>query len=273
MSIFICPNCKTELAEHEHSFTCEKGHSFDKSKQGYVNLSLSQKSSQKRRGDDKLMVKSRTEFLSCGYYAPLLDALNETIVNLIPADSITLLDCGCGEGYYTNGIFEHISSADINCEIYGTDISKDAVAAACRRNSSIKYCVSSVIHLPVKTNSVDIITSIFAPHCDTEFYIVLKKGGILIRVIPLEKHLLSLKSAVYDKPYLNEPDLPNLFGFELSERNDIKYNFTVPKDQLKNLFMMTPYYYKTSVEDQNKLNNIDTLTTAAEFAILVYKKI
>ena len=45
--------------------------------------------------------------------------------------------------------------------------------------------------------------NIFSPEADDEFYRVLKTGGYLIRVIPLENHLLGLKTAIYDKPYLN----------------------------------------------------------------------
>jgi len=35
---------------------------------------------------------------------------------------------------------------------------------------------------------------------------------------------------------------------------------------------MTPYYYKTSQKDQDKLNNVDNLLVSAEFRITVYKK-
>ena len=44
-------------------------------------------------------------------------------------------------------------------------------------------------------------------------------------------------------------------------------------DDIKNLFLMTPYYYKTSAEDQKKLENLNELITETEFLILVYKKI
>ena len=69
MSLFICPVCNSVLTELESMFKCENNHCFDKAKQGYVNLLMSQQSSNKRHGDDKLMVKSRRDFLGNGYYS------------------------------------------------------------------------------------------------------------------------------------------------------------------------------------------------------------
>ena len=43
-------------------------------------------------------------------------------------------------------------------------------------------------------------------------------------------------------------------------------------EDIQNLFMMTPYYYKTGIEDQQKINNLDFLETQAEFEIRVYRK-
>ena len=68
MISFICPVCKNELSEEEKLYRCENGHCFDKSKFGYVNLLQSQKSSAKRHGDDRLMVRARRDFLDSGYY-------------------------------------------------------------------------------------------------------------------------------------------------------------------------------------------------------------
>ncbi len=45
------------------------------------------------------------------------------------------------------------------------------------------------------------------------------------------------------------------------------------QDDICNLFKMTPYYYKTSAKDQEKLNGIDKLDVETEFMILTYKKV
>ena len=123
MSLFICPVCKENLTELEKLYRCENGHCFDKSKFGYVNLLQSQKSSAKRHGDDRMMVRARRDFLDSGAYAFLRDALCDVCHNFLP-DSVKVLDAGCGEGYYSEGIKAFCKKS---IDIYGVDISKDAL--------------------------------------------------------------------------------------------------------------------------------------------------
>ena len=73
MSGFICPVCGGRLADCGTLLRCEGNHCFDKSKFGYVNLLLSQSSGAKRHGDDRVMVRSRRDFLNAGYYSFLRD--------------------------------------------------------------------------------------------------------------------------------------------------------------------------------------------------------
>lgn len=61
-SFFTCPVCGKALSG-EKTFKCKNNHSYDKSKHGYLNLLMSNASSGKRHGDDKLMVIARSEFL------------------------------------------------------------------------------------------------------------------------------------------------------------------------------------------------------------------
>ena len=98
MSFFICPVCNSVLFEQESRYSCENNHCFDKAKQGYVNLLMSQQSSLKRHGDDKLMVKSRRDFLGKGYYSELCDKICLTVDRIKKKDSV-LFDIGFGEGY------------------------------------------------------------------------------------------------------------------------------------------------------------------------------
>ena len=80
MTGFCCPICGEELELEEKGLGCKKNHRFDLSKEGYVNLFLSQQSKQKRHGDDKAMVRARKDFLEKGYYRPLLDGICETVI-------------------------------------------------------------------------------------------------------------------------------------------------------------------------------------------------
>ena len=41
---------------------------------------------------------------------------------------------------------------------------------------------------------------------------------------------------------------------------------------IQDLFRMTPYYYKTGKKDQDKLEQLDHLTTEVGFAVQVFRK-
>lgn len=266
---FICPVCKKELFEEEKLYRCENGHSFDKSKFGYVNLLQSQKSSAKRHGDDRLMIRSRRDFLDSGYYAFLRDMLCEICLEYLP-DGGKILDAGCGECWYSAEIKARYGQKS---SFFGVDISKDALEFASKRKSGVKTAVASLFDLPFADSSLDMVLNVFSPEAFDEFHRVLKCGGYLIRVIPLENHLLGLKAAVYDKPYLNDVPDAEISGFEFVGARQIKSLLTIDSNEMiLNLFRMTPYYYKTGITDQNKINSLDYLETQAEFEIRIYKK-
>ena len=270
MSEFCCPVCRGKLVRKENSLICDKNHCFDKSKSGYVNLLLSQ--GKKGHGDDKLMVQARQSFLGKGYYKPLLTQLCNTIQKHAFNGAI-IVDSGCGEGWYTDNIRSYLLKYGINANFAAVDISKEALKYAGKRCKEIEWAVASAYNLPLADKSCDIITSFFAPFAKDEFNRVIKDGGIFITAIPLENHLLGLKQAVYEKPYKNCVDDFTIEGWELISKEVIDEKITLQSNEdILNLFMMTPYYYKTSASDQKKLENISSLETEIQFAVLAYKK-
>ncbi len=265
MTKFICPICKEPLTG-DKSLKCQSNHCFDRAKSGYINL-LSGKGG--NHGDPKEMVLARKNFLDKGYYNPLREDIANTVKDVTP-NKATVLDCGCGECYYTHKISELLPDA----HIMGIDVSKDAVNYGCKRNKSLDLAVASVYAMPVADLSVDTAVSIFAPQATEEFARVLKPDGHLIMAIGGENHLWSLKKAVYEIPYKNEPTDYALEGFEFIGKKELKYTIDLKSaEDIKNLFSMTPYYHKTSREDIAKLDNLTQLTTEIEFEILIYKKV
>ncbi len=263
-----CPVCRLKLTKEGGSYRCENGHSYDISRKGYVNLLMSQKSSKKRHGDDKLMVEARRDFLDKGYYEKLRDAVVSAVKRNADTGTV-IVDAGCGEGYYTAAVH---SAAD-GSHVYGIDISKDALIFAARRDRELTLAAASASDIPIINGSADIIISIFAPVFPDEFLRALKDGGILIRAVPLEDHLLELKQAIYDKAYRNPPDDFKLDGFEIISSETVRYMITLDNAKdIESLFMMTPYYYKTSRTDQEKLTKLSHLETRAEFGVIIYRK-
>ena len=110
MSIFCCPICGGPLERGPSAYSCPAGHSFDLAREGYVHLLPANRMHSKMPGDDKGMAAARWAFLSKDYYAPLRDALcSIALANTGPAPSV--LDTGCGEGYYTSGVYQALRRA------------------------------------------------------------------------------------------------------------------------------------------------------------------
>ena len=268
-----CPVCGGVLALSERTYRCEKGHCYDKAKQNYVNLLMSNKSSQKRHGDDKLMVRARTDFLERGYYLHLRDEICRLAVEHC-GEGVDFLDAGCGEGWYTSAVKSALEAAGKSCSALGVDISKEALMSAGRRDKSVHWAVASVNALPVPDDSCDLLLNVFAPTDDAEYRRVLRPGGIVIKAMPLETHLFGLKKAVYDEPYLNGPADYAPEGFESICRSELRKMISLDSNEdIQNLFMMTPYYYKTGRADQEKLRAMEHLETEADFAVCVLRKI
>lgn len=272
MSRFICPVCGENLSDSTKSYICMKNHVFDKAKSGYVNLLQSNHMHTKIPGDNKLMVNARRDFLSRGYYAPMMEKLCETADRYCD-DKAFFIDAGCGEGYYTSNVYEYLSIKNKTADMYGIDISKNAVDCAAKRYKKIKFAAASVFRMPFADNSADILMTLFAPYCQEEFIRIIRKNGIMIMVIPAEKHLWSLKNAVYENPYENTVKSYELEGFSLLEKTEVKNIIHIDNNQdIMNLFSMTPYYYKTGIDGQKRLSELETLDTETEFQILAYRK-
>lgn len=269
---FICPVCRGPLRGEEKRYLCPKGHMFDRAASGYVNLAMNQSSSAKRHGDDKRMIRARTDFLNTGAYRCLSDRLIDISAPLL-ADGESFLDAGCGEGHYTALLANRLETEGKRCTLMGIDVSKEALTAAEKRKAGLMLAVASVFHLPVEDGSVSLVWNVFAPAAGEEYARVLRRGGHFIRVFPLEEHLMGLKEQIYETVYPNRPQEPEFEGLELLETHSLRESLTLnSREEIAALFAMTPYYYKTSAADQEKLARVESLTTPLAFGISVYRK-
>ena len=133
--------------------------------------------------------------------------------------------------------------------------------------------MASVFHLPVLDGACDAVVSIFAPYCGEEFLRVLKPGGVFVMAIPAAKHLWELKTAVYDQPYENEVKDYALDGFRFLEKREAKREIHLDSaEEIRSLFGMTPYAYRTGAKERERLQALNSLDVRAEFEVLVYQK-
>lgn len=93
----------------------------------------------------------------------------------------------------------------------------------------------------------------------------------MLMVIPLENHLYELKQAVYDEAYKNEPSDFRKDGFKLLKSERVEYVSDITEaEDIKNLFTMTPYYYKTGAKEQARLNTLQRISVTCSFEVLCY---
>lgn len=272
MNLFICPICGQPLEQKLHSYHCPKGHCYDIAAAGYVHLLPVGRKHSKLPGDDRGMALARNKFLSGGYYSHLLDALEEISVRYTDSQPM-VLDSGCGEGYYTAGIFQALTAAGKKPKMAGIDLSKFSLRWAAKRERNIAFAVASVYRLPVAEKSADLLLNCFSPLAIEEFRRVIKPGGTFLYVVPAPRHLWELKEVLYPQPYLNQEVQISYDGFRYQEIRRVERRIHLPdQETIQNLFQMTPYYWKTPLEGKKKLEQLFALELQTEFDIHVFTR-
>lgn len=270
MSLFRCPVCGEALTHGTQTYFCPTGHSYDIAREGYTYLLPVNQKHSAAPGDDRGMAAARRAFLETGYYAPLLSALCRLFMEFTgPAPAV--LDAGCGEGYYTLGIYRALCETGKAPRMAGIDISKVILRAAAKRGTGVEFAVASSYHLPTADGSIDALLDCFSPLALSEFARVLRPGGTFFYVVPAADHLWELKQILYDRPYPNEEKETPYPGFVYREIVPVETSFTLtsPED-IRNLFQMTPYYWKTPRAGVERLNALQSLQVRAAFRIHIF---
>ena len=272
-TIFICPVCRNPFTLLDKKLLCRENHSYDISREGYVNLLLPNMKRSSSPGDSSEMIRSRNRFLSSGYYGMLPELLAREIEKYfqgIDQPDCSVLDAGCGEGYILSELGNRINDGKI--KFYGIDISRDAVKTAAKRSSRVSYAVAGLFNMPVASGSVNCLLNIFAPSPADEFKRVLAPGGIVIHVHPGDEHLYSLREKLFTEIMPLRKDDKLASSFILHSTKELKYNFTIAeKPDLADLVNMTPYAWKTGKERLTRfLAETGILETTAHFIISIY---
>ncbi len=276
-TLWRCPLCRELLQPHERQYRCANGHCFDQAKEGYVNLLPVNRKRSAAPGDNREMLRNRREFLEHGHYRPLADRLSEICreqASDCKGSLYSLLDTGCGEGYYTGIIAEAIVGMEDGPDTWlgGIDIAKDAARMAAKRYQAVQFAVASNADLPLPDRSLECALRIFAPAADGEILRVLKPGGLFVSVTPGERHLFELRQLVYDRPREHQAPIPQIEGLEHSRRETLDYRIRLQgKGQAGRLLVMTPYYWQASQEKQARIADLEDIETEVCFRIDCYR--
>ncbi|MBE6626653.1 MAG: hypothetical protein E7628_05680 [Ruminococcaceae bacterium] len=280
LEVINCPTCGETLIRENKSLVCPNRHTFDIAKQGYVNLLPPGKEKNAHTGDEQIMVKARVDFLSCGHYKRISDRLAELIAEHILTDTDAVIcDMGCGEGYHTtniaDGVYRELDKpvltvgfdASKHAAVYSSKLSrslgmmpKDGVGAEFDSPVQTYFMPANIFRLPLYNSSVSAAVSMFAPIAWDEVKRILKPGGILAVVSSGRDHLIEMRSLIYDEVRFSDSAPVVSEGFSLVATDELRYETTVETNEdIRNLFMMTPFYYKTTEVGRERLYMSESL--------------
>ena len=273
LDVLRCPICAASLQQKDRSVCCEKKHSFDVAREGYLHLLPSGHGRSKIDGDTLPMLQARRRFLSAGFYAPLADALIAALPDSAGSKKEqVVVDVGCGEGYHIQLIQRHLQST---C-CFGVDVSRDAVRLAARHRSQPegpRFFVSDVKQgLPINDGAVDVVVDVFAPRNPADFARMLRPGGALLVAIPQPEHLHELRSLRADMIGI-EADKRAHVSQQLAPFFDVdgdrvwRETLALPASAAHDLLHMTPSHHHVEGGD-----DVGSLSVTASVRVLRFRR-
>ena len=268
MNLFCCPVCGRRMVRKEKTLRCSAGHSYDLAREGYAYLLPPNRKHSKDPGDDKEMVTARSAFLEKGYYLPLRTLLEqEAVTRTEGIDAPVVIDSGCGEGWYTVGIWRALQQAGRTPEVAGVDISRFSLRRAARRIPEGQFAVAS------SYRCAHLLFNIFSPLALSEFARVLRPGGFFVYVVPSARHLWQMKKILYPEPYENPVKVEEYAGFSYVGMKSVRDTIHLENSEdIMALFRMTPYAWKTPKAGIARLQACAQLETEIGFDAHIYQR-
>jgi len=263
---WTCPICQLPLLRLGQSSACERGHSFDTAKEGYINLLTSNQKHSLTPGDSAAMIAARRTIHNAELYEPLAEVITSTIRTHLTSGNV--LDVGCGEGFYTG----KVQLMCPNVDIAGVDISKPAIRIAAKTYKTIHYAVASSNNLPIGPSSVDFVFNVFAPTNDNETNRVLADAGFLLEVGPAPGHLSQLRAALYETPRKHKELRSNIAGLKLADSGQLEYVTALDKPLIRAMIEATPMAHRGDPRNKEALFNRESMAIDFAFSWRLYEK-
>ncbi|MCI4167373.1 methyltransferase domain-containing protein [Bacillus spizizenii] len=274
--MFRCPHCGSSMdANSGRSLICtERGHTFDKSRHGYVNFLTKPVKTDYDAG----LFEARSRLIGeCQFFEPL----HHAIANLISypksgQEAFTILDSGCGEGSHLNALcgFDYAGRTATGA---GIDLSKDGIIKASRTFKDQMWAVADVARAPFHDRQFDVVLSIFSPSNYAEFHRLLKDDGMLIKVVPRKDYLIELRQFLYtDSPRHTYSNMAAVERFtanvEHSHHVRLRYVKTLDRQAIHWLLQMTPLVWSAPEDRVRLLKEMKSADITVDVDILIGMK-
>lgn len=268
---YQCPLCQQPLLLNQRVYSCLNHHQFDQAKEGYVNLLPVQHKRSKQPGDSADMMQARRHFLDAGHYQPLQQQVCDLLVRVLPQPPVSVLDIGCGEGYYTHEVANRLE-AQGEAKVYGLDVAKIAVRAGAKRYGNVEFSVASSHRLPFSDNQFDAVLRIYAPCKAEELARVVRSQGYVLTVTPGPRHLMQFKALIYQDVQLHDTTPEEMPGFTLVEEQQLSYPMTLNSEESGALLQMTPFAWRARPEVWGILATTEQFSCETDFTLRLWQR-
>jgi len=185
-------DCALSLRRESRRFLCERGHSFDIARSGYLSLLQPQDRRSLEAGDARETVDARRALLDADFGAALRDELVSLARSLELSAGAVALDLGCGDGHFLAA-----TCAALAWNGLGIDLSPHAVERCARRHPQCAWIAANADRrLPVQDASIDVALSIDGRRPASELARVLREHGAVVIAVPAADDLVELRTNV-----------------------------------------------------------------------------
>jgi len=260
--------CARPLARSDATYRCERGHSFDTARSGYLNLIQPQDRRSLEAGDARETVAGRRALLDGGFGTALQGALIEAVGSLALRRGARVVDLGCGDGHFLAAVCAH--AGFIGC---GIDLSAHAVDSAARRHPDHVWIAANADRrLPLVDGAFNLALSIEGRRPRDELARVLAPTGPLLVALPGANDLVELREAVFgetcamDGVARVEAELAP--RFRLLARRTVQQTRELDRTALARLAAAT--YRWARHREQEALARLDRLSVTTAHDVLVF---
>ena len=274
-----CPIDGLALRAEERRFVCERGHAYDLSRHGHVNLLPVQFKPSRDPGDDAAMVASRRRVLDGGLFDPLADLLAEHVHALAGEDeggraAALLVDAGCGEGFYTHRLAGRVPPG---VAVLGVDISRHAVSAAARRHRArVGWAVANNKRLPVLAGRADIVTSLFGFETWSPWAALQEPGQRVVVVDAGPRHLIELREIAYERVRLHaapSDEAASRAGYRLEDERSLAYvRAGLDAATLADVLAMTPHAHRARAGARETIASRAATDLTVDVTVRTYRR-
>jgi 23S rRNA (guanine745-N1)-methyltransferase len=261
-------DCGLALRPHDGTYTCARGHSYDRARTGYINLLQPQDRRSDRPGDSAAAVDARARLLAAGIGRALIDGVDRWLLRTEFPNDAVIADLGSGSG-------DALAACTAVRRIpgVGIDLSTAAARLAARRFPHLTWVVANADRrLPFIDHGLWVLLSLHGRRNPQECARVLTSGGMLLVAVPAAGDLVELRTHVQgqrvERSRVDMLVKEHQPFFKVVERFSVREQHTLGHASLKDLLQSTYRGERSSA--QERLASLPTMRVTLESDCVVF---